>query len=312
MSLIIGLSVIVSNAEGQHESRGQFRYRPTTIEKERPQLNEETRELIAEYRRNPSEKNYIALRKQVELNYDKVIARKKAKLNELKKTARHDSLVREMEQIVAEVVNERERRIEQSMRRFTDERLKPGIRRNKDGFLPVLGTKAKISIAYTPVTNAEYYEFIREVGYKMPKHWKGGVIPENQKEHPVVNISLKDAQLYCKWISKKRGGVYRLPTDEEWEYAAGHMPKDAEFNCGITNMTTQVTKYAFTLSACGAIDMWGNCWEWTVSKGKEGNFVKGGSFCSTRMSCRTENRDNMRRPDGSYEDVGFRIVREDK
>ena len=86
-------------------SRGRklFRYSRTT-ERERPQLNEETRRLISEYRRNPSEENRAALRKQIEKNYDAVIARKKAKLEELKKTARHDFKIREMEKIVDEVV----------------------------------------------------------------------------------------------------------------------------------------------------------------------------------------------------------------
>ena len=34
----------------------------TTIEKERPQLNEETKRLIAAYRRDPGEANYAALK----------------------------------------------------------------------------------------------------------------------------------------------------------------------------------------------------------------------------------------------------------
>ena len=51
----------------------------TTIEKERPQLNQETKDLIAAYRRNPSDANYVALRKQVAKNYDAIVARKKAK-----------------------------------------------------------------------------------------------------------------------------------------------------------------------------------------------------------------------------------------
>ena len=59
----------------------------TTIEKERTELNEETKRLIASYRRDPSEANRSALRKQVGINYDKVLDRKKAKLEELKRTA---------------------------------------------------------------------------------------------------------------------------------------------------------------------------------------------------------------------------------
>ena len=52
----------------------------TTVEKERPKLNKETMQLISVYRRNPTEANREALKKQVEINYDKVVARKKAKL----------------------------------------------------------------------------------------------------------------------------------------------------------------------------------------------------------------------------------------
>lgn len=48
--------------------------------KERPQLNEETKRLIASYRRDPSEANRSALRKQVGINYDKVLDRKRRSL----------------------------------------------------------------------------------------------------------------------------------------------------------------------------------------------------------------------------------------
>ena len=60
----------------------------TVVEKERPELDEETKRLISEYRRNPTEANRTALRRQVEKRYDVVVARKKAKLEELKRTAR--------------------------------------------------------------------------------------------------------------------------------------------------------------------------------------------------------------------------------
>ena len=100
----------------------------TTIEKERPQLNEETKRLISAWRRHPTEANLTALKKQVAANYDKVVERKKAKLEELKRTAKHASKVQEMQEIVDEMLQNREKRIEQSLRRFTDPRLKPGSR----------------------------------------------------------------------------------------------------------------------------------------------------------------------------------------
>lgn len=135
----------------------------------------------------------------------------------------------------------------------------------------------------------------------------------------MVNVSYDDAVAYCKWLSEMDGkAIYRLPTETEWELAAGHMPKDADFNCGEEKATTPVDAYAKTLAACGAIDMWGNCWEWTsteipVSQGSGGNkrimVVKGGSWCSPRMSCRTEHSEG-REASGCYSDVGFRVVRE--
>lgn len=290
-----------------------FKHR-TTIERERPQLNEETRRLISAYRRNPTEENRIALRKQLEINYDKIIARKRAKLEELRRTARHDFKIREMEKIVDEVVQDRERRIEQSMRRFTDPRLRPGSRRNNDGFLPVIGAAHNVSIAYTPVTCEEYAVFIKDTGHKAPADWRNGTYPSGKAKHPVVNISYDDALAYCKYLTgKSNNAVFRLPTEEEWEFAAGHMPKDADFNNGESDGTLPVDAYKGTLAACGAIDMWGNVWEWTSQRaGKNHRIVKGGSFKSNRMHCRTEHRTEKRKITTGMVDVGFRVIRENK
>jgi hypothetical protein len=137
----------------------------TTIEKERPQLNQETRDLIAAYRRNPSDANRAALRRQVAKNYDAIVARKKAKLEELKRTARHPSKVDEMQVIVDEMLRDREQRIDASMARFTDSRFRPGLRDRTDAYLPVLGAKGNnVSIGRTPVTEAEWANFTGKPG----------------------------------------------------------------------------------------------------------------------------------------------------
>jgi formylglycine-generating enzyme required for sulfatase activity len=39
------------------------------------------------------------------------------------------------------------------------------------------------------------------------------------EEHPVVNVSWNDAVTFARWLSRKDGREYRLPTEAEWEFA---------------------------------------------------------------------------------------------
>jgi hypothetical protein len=45
-------------------------------------------------------------------------------------------------------------------------------------------------------------------------------------DRPVVQVSWHDATAYAAWLSKKTGEHYRLPTDEEWAFAAGSKFRD--------------------------------------------------------------------------------------
>lgn len=40
------------------------------------------------------------------------------------------------------------------------------------------------------------------------------------RDHPVVFVSWHDALEFCRWLSRKEGKNYRLPTEAEWEFAA--------------------------------------------------------------------------------------------
>ena len=97
------------------------------IEKEQPELNEETKRLISIYHRDPSQDNYINLRNEVISNYNAVLIRKEKKLDELKQQTEGKpggaEKVAEMEDIVQDIYITYWNRINSNMLRFTDSRL---------------------------------------------------------------------------------------------------------------------------------------------------------------------------------------------
>ncbi|MDO5580188.1 MAG: SUMF1/EgtB/PvdO family nonheme iron enzyme [Planctomycetia bacterium] len=88
------------------------------------------------------------------------------------------------------------------------------------------GEKAPITKTYClakyPVRNREYAQFLAETKYdSVPKYWKNGSFPKGKEDHPVVQISCKDAEVYCAWMNGKYPGwTFRIPTEAEWENAA--------------------------------------------------------------------------------------------
>lgn len=271
------------------------------VEEERPELDATTSALLRQYKQSSTEENKQALLEQMGLRYDKVVARKKAKLRELEREAKTPDLVEEMQAIVDEMVENREIRLEQQFLRLIDPRSDDDA---DDQWEVLRGSSAPNAyIAYAPVTNAEYAAFKEGFSFK-----------KGQENYPVVNVTVAEAEAYCQWLaSQDKKHAYRLPTDEEWILAAGHMPKDVSMNAGrVESGLTAVDAYAQTTGACGGIDFWGNCWEWTSTTDNSGLYIiKGGSWDSDRDDCRSEKSDVVRNGAQGYANVGFRVVRTD-
>ena len=272
------------------------------VEEERPELDKKTKELLRIYKQNPTDENYQVLYDQMGVRYDKVVARKKAKLRELEREAHHQSLIDEMQAIVDEMVNNREERLWQRFLSLIDSRKDDNA---NDDWLVLKGAwQENAYIGYAPVTNSEYKVFKANFTY-----------PSGQDRYPVVNISYQEAMAYCKWLeTQDTKHKYRLPSEYEWILAAGHMPKDVTINSNhVESGLTPVDAYASSVGNCGGIDFWGNCWEWTSTLTDSGEYiVKGGAWDSSRDQCRSEYSDDTRNGSQSYANVGFRVVRVDR
>ena len=300
------------------------------IELEIPGMNEETAAAITDFRTNACPATVAAIRASVATNYDGVVLRKAAKRDELKAEtdaliaqnaaprliAERQALVDEMTDIVDDMIEFKWYRVEQNVVRFTDSRFgrrhDGDYRYNEpdaDGFIPLLGAASDLSVAYTPVTNAAYALF-------SPAH----AYAPGEEGHPAVNVSYEDAVAYCEWLTDNSPGYafkYRLPTQEEWELAAGHMPKDASINAANVESGPTDVYYYYGIytngaqSLSGTLDMWGNVWEWLATPHEDGQMkIKGGAFDEPRSQCRTEERSNGRDPSRGYYNVGFRLLRE--
>lgn len=142
----------------------------------------------------------------------------------------------------------------------------------------------------TEVTNAEYAAFVKATGHPAPvnnetdaatrgwwKPWNGTDPPAGRERWPVCNVSARDAEDFAQWLSNRDGVKYRLPTEEEWEYASRNGPTSSLFPWGNSwldgranlngkSSPKDVGSFPEGATQIGLVDMVGNVWEWTSSK----------------------------------------------
>jgi formylglycine-generating enzyme required for sulfatase activity len=156
----------------------------------------------------------------------------------------------------------------------------------------------RFAIDETPVTNAQFAEFVKASGYQPKReenflqHWSDGRPPADKEDHPVVYVDLDDARAYAAWAGK------RLPKEEEWQYAAqgadgrkypwGNDFEQGHCNDGKIGGTTTVKAFPGGRSPFGCYDMCGNVWQWTESERTNGRtrfcIIRGGSFFAAKGS----------------------------
>lgn len=132
----------------------------------------------------------------------------------------------------------------------------------------------------TEVAKEEYDRFLKEKNYAPPTNWKDGKFPAGEEKFPVTYVSQTDAKEFAKWISEREKMSCRLPTEDEWEFAARNGSQQTVFPWGndwkadAANLTTgrlaAVGATAGDATLAGDLrDMLGNVSEWTGSPMKE-------------------------------------------
>jgi iron(II)-dependent oxidoreductase len=175
------------------------------------------------------------------------------------------------------------------------------------------------------VTVAQYKEYCAATGTEMPYLADGF----SNDDHPIVNVSWKDAQAYCAWAGTK------LPTEAQWEKAARGMngqiyPWGNKFDkskCWTAesdgSQTKPVGSFPYGASPYGCLDMAGNVWQWcsvldvdyadSPSKNPTGSVcaggvVRGGSWLNISLYCRCASRRLDAPTSMRVNNVGFRCA----
>lgn len=135
-------------------------------------------------------------------------------------------------------------------------------------------TLKNFNISQTEVTVAQYRNYCDSTGVAMPKAPSWGW----QDNHPMVNVSWRDAMDYTDWLSNKLDQKVRLPYEAEWEYAARGGNKSKGYKYSGANNIADVSWHGVNsqkktnavagkkANELGLYDMSGNTLEWCMDK----------------------------------------------
>lgn len=93
-------------------------------------------------------------------------------------------------------------------------------------FAAVPGTKVLFCIHETRIRDFMPYakaikSRVNNFEYLLNKKYGGFEVTQAKEDHPLTGLLTTSVLEFCSWLGQKEGRTYRLPTDEEWSFAAG-------------------------------------------------------------------------------------------
>lgn len=208
-------------------------------------------------------------------------------------------------------------------------------------FVPV--PKFETLFCIWPTRVSDYSVLVEEKGLPLPSQ-----SPSSAADHPVVNVTWKEACGFCEWLTERErvAGripeelVYRLPTDLEWSAAVGLPPEEGSRpdqrsgqldgfpwgtqwpppkNAGNYSQELGVDGFEFTspvgsfpANELGIYDLGGNVWEWCLDyfdRSNECRVLRGASwFNGFADRLKSSFRNDLGYPESRFTSFGFRVV----